>query len=279
MKVIDIHLLTKNHEIFKPEKDVTIKGKKTIDTIVILLKGKAQQTLTLNNKRKIVIKHTELSYIGLEEVLMHSPHDHQITIQAGSEYILYSQTDFLLLFQVQLNVTFDSIIYLCKQLRIHNSQGKKEKDTPRLPTLLEESMADEDLEETLYNISFSDADNIPLEISEKILQTYPAQLTLMKEGDLSNELYIIVEGEVSIFQDIQGETKKIAEHKATTMIGEMAQFDGLPRSATVVTNTPIKALVFKPENFKMVFQLHPKWSLKIINSIASRITNIRSQIL
>lgn len=277
--MIDISLLTKNHEIFKPEKDITFKGKKTIDTIVILLKGLAHQTLTLNNKRKIQIKHTELSYIGLEEVLMHSPHDHQITVKAGSEYLLYTQTEFLLLFQVQLNVTFDSIIYLCKQLRIHNSQGKKDKKITKTQTLLDESNADEDLEEVLYNISFSDADNIPLEISEKILKEFPANYTMMEEGELSNELYIIVEGEVSVFQEANGEIKKIAEHKATTMIGEMAQFDGLPRSATVITNTPIKALVFKPENFKMVFQLHPKWSLKIINSIASRITNIRSQIL
>jgi CRP-like cAMP-binding protein len=277
--VIDISLLTKNHEIFKPEKDITFKGKKTIDTIVILLKGLAHQTLTLNNKRKIQIKHTELSYIGLEEVLMHSPHDHQITVTAGSEYLIYTQTEFLLLFQVQLNVTFDSIIYLCKQLRIHNSQGKKDKKITKTQTLLDESNADEDLEEILYNISFSDVDNIPLEISEKILREFPANYTMMEEGELSNELYIIVEGEVSVFQEVNGENKKIAEHKATTMIGEMAQFDGLPRSATVITNTPIKALVFKPENFKMVFQLHPKWSLKIINSIASRITNIRSQIL
>jgi hypothetical protein len=74
---------------------------------------------------------------------------------------------------------------------------------------------------------------------------------MMEEGELSNELYIIVEGEVSVFQEVNGEIKKIAEHKATTMIGEMAQFDGLPRSATVITNTPIKALVFKPENFKL----------------------------
>ena len=277
--MIDISLLTKNHEIFKPEKDITFKGKKTIDTIVILLKGLAHQTLTLNNKRKIQIKHTELSYIGLEEVLMHSPHDHQITVTAGSEYLIYTQTEFLLLFQVQLNVTFDSIIYLCKQLRIHNSQGKKDKKITKTQTLLDESNADEDLEEILYNISFSDVDNIPLEISEKILREFPANYTMMEEGELSNELYIIVEGEVSVFQEVNGENKKIAEHKATTMIGEMAQFDGLPRSATVITNTPIKALVFKPENFKMVFQLHPKWSLKIINSIASRITNIRSQIL
>ena len=277
--MIDISLLTKNHEIFKPEKDITFKGKKTIDTIVILLKGHAHQTLTLNNKRKILIKHSELSYIGLEEVLMHSPHDHQITVTAGSEYLIYTQTEFLLLFQVQLNVTFDSIIYLCKQLRIHNSQGKKDKKITKTQTLLDESNADEDLEEVLYNISFSDADNIPLEISEKILREFPANYTMMEEGELSNELYIIVEGEVSVFQEVNGENKKIAEHKATTMIGEMAQFDGLPRSATVITNTPIKALVFKPENFKMVFQLHPKWSLKIINSIASRITNIRSQIL
>ncbi len=277
--MIDISLLTKNHEIFKPEKDITFKGKKTIDTIVILLKGLAHQTLTLNNKRKIQIKHSELSYIGLEEVLMHSPHDHQITVKAGSEYLLYTQTEFLLLFQVQLNVTFDSIIYLCKQLRIHNSQGKKDKKITKIQTLLDESDADEDLEEVLYNISFSDADNIPLEISEKILKEFPANYTMMEEGELSNELYIIVEGEVSVFQEINGENKKIAEHKATTLIGEMAQFDGLPRSATVITNTPTKALVFKPENFKMVFQLHPKWSLKIINSIASRITNIRSQIL
>ena len=101
----------------------------------------------------------------------------------------------------------------------------------------------------------------------------------MKAGDTSNELYIIVQGSVSVFHHRAGELEKIDELRENEMVGEMAQFDGLPRSATVVANEPVKALSFKPENFHLLFQLHPKWSNKLLQTLARRIDSRRQDLV
>ena len=277
--MLDTSGLIKNHKVFSHNRDVIFRGDITKEKIIILLSGEVTQTLKKSKIRRLIIKHKDISYIGLEELIKNCPHEQVIRIKAGSKYILYTLEEFLLVFQMQLNITFHSIIYLSKQLRTHYTKGKKINFTPQFPTILDDINPDEDLEETLYNISFSNEDNIPQDIAEKILITFPPNHTIMEEGDHSNELYILVDGQVSIYQKIKKEQKKIAELQATSLIGEMAQFDGLPRSATVITDTTAKLLVFKPENFKMVFQLHPKWSLKIINSLAERIISIRTNLL
>lgn len=278
--MLDIPTFIGEREIFKPTKDINIKPEVFRENIVVLLSGKANQILALSeSKRKISIKHKELSYIGLEEILTEAPHIQKIKIKAGSEFVLYKKEEFLTAFQMQLNLTYNTIIYLCQQIRLHSDHLTKSKSAPKMKTILDDIMAEEDLEETLYNISFSDENNIPVEISEKILSEYPADYKLIEEGEYTNDLYIILEGQVSVYQNVNGERRKVAVHKSSSVIGEMALFDGRPRSATIITDIPTKILVFKPENFKMVFLLHPKWSLKIIYSIASRMTDLRTQIL
>lgn len=278
--MLDIPTFIGEREIFKPVKDVNIKPEVFRENIVVLLSGKANQVLSLPDyKRKISIKHKELSYIGLEEILTDAPHIQKIKISSGSEFVIYKQQDFLTAFQMQLNLTYNTIIYLCQQIRLHSAHLNKQVPSSKMKTILDDIMAEEDLEETLYNISFSDENNIPVEISEKILSEFPENHKLIEEGEYTNDLYIILEGQVSVYQNVKGEKKKVAVHTSSSVIGEMALFDGRPRSATIITDKPSKILVFKPENFKMVFLLHPKWSLKIIYSIASRITNLRTQIL
>lgn len=278
--MLDIPTFVGDREIFKPEKDVLLNPEITRKNIVVLLSGKANQTLTLqDSSRKISINHSDLSYIGIEEILLDSPHTQKIRVKSGSEFILYKKDEFLTAFQMQLNLTYHTIIFLCRQIRLHNPEDKEGRKPTSVKTILDDINAEEDLEETLYNISFSDENNIPVEISEKILKEFPPNYTLIEEGDQSSDLYIILEGQVSVFQKFNGEKRKIAVHPSYSVIGEMALFDGKPRSATVVTDIPSKILVFKPENFKMVFLLHPKWSIKIINSLSERITSLRTQIL
>jgi len=277
--MLDEEALKKDHAVVTLEKDTVIRFKSLPNAnTIVLLKGKASRRISLG--RKFLFLHYEVgTYLGLEDMLMATTTESMYKIYAGSQYVIWNVKDFMDLFQIQLNVTYDAIIYLSRQLRIYNTRGKKFVSS-RIETILDVGQAQEDLQETLYQISFSNENEIPTEIATQILQTYRTGDILMREGELTNELFILTEGSVTVYQKDENNDceygKEVAQLNATTMIGEMAQFDGLPRSATIVANTNLKTLVFKPENFNMVFQLHPKWSKMILNSLAQRIINVRN---
>lgn len=55
---------------------------------------------------------------------------------------------------------------------------------------------------------------------------------IFKEGEIGNEIYLIEEGEVEIFKEIEGKKKTIAILKKGEVFGEMSALDGKPRSAS-----------------------------------------------
>ena len=55
---------------------------------------------------------------------------------------------------------------------------------------------------------------------------------IFKEGEIGDEIYLIEEGEVEIFKEIEGKEKRIAILKEGEVFGEMSALDGKPRSAS-----------------------------------------------
>ncbi|MCB1172246.1 MAG: cyclic nucleotide-binding domain-containing protein, partial [Leptospiraceae bacterium] len=99
---------------------------------------------------------------------------------------------------------------------------------------------------------------------------------VMRQGEQSTELYIVLEGELGVWQkNAASERRQIDTIQAGGMVGEMAQFDGLPRSADIIAHTPVKALAFSTENFYMLFQLHPRWALQLLTTLAQRLESRR----
>ena len=58
----------------------------------------------------------------------------------------------------------------------------------------------------------------------------------------------------------------------------MAIFENKPRSATVEAIGKTEVLAFNRGNFKMVFQLHPQWTIQLIESFAGRINAVYHEI-
>lgn len=63
---------------------------------------------------------------------------------------------------------------------------------------------------------------------------------LIQEGDASGEVFLILSGRVSVLRC----GAVIASAGAGETVGEMGIIDRAPRSATVVADTPVRALVF-----------------------------------
>src|SRR4051812_6923052 len=57
---------------------------------------------------------------------------------------------------------------------------------------------------------------------------------ILRQGDASADLYIVRSGEVSVRIRRDGEERELVRLGSGSVFGEMALFDGYPRSATVV---------------------------------------------
>ncbi len=103
-------------------------------------------------------------------------------------------------------------------------------------------------------------------------EQYVGKEVIFREGDVGDELYVIVSGEVHIYRDYGTE----AEILLTTLLpgayfGEMAILDEQPRSATVVAKNDTRLLRLKGEQLKeLVFQM-PEIAFQIFKVLTNRI--------
>ncbi len=74
---------------------------------------------------------------------------------------------------------------------------------------------------------------------------WPEGKTLIKEGRPGNEFFILIDGTVSVSRD----GRKLRDLAAGEWVGEIALISRLPRTATVVATSPIRALVLTGGGF------------------------------
>jgi len=92
--------------------------------------------------------------------------------------------------------------------------------------------------------------------TEKLTQhgttrTYPANTILISEGDTTDSLYVILEGEVKVFSsDDQGKEVILNILGPGEYFGELALLDDEPRSASVKTKELTKIMVITKRDFK-----------------------------
>jgi CRP-like cAMP-binding protein len=103
-------------------------------------------------------------------------------------------------------------------------------------------------------------------------QHFLAGEVIFYEGDFSQELYIVVLGAVRIVKDYKGRH----EHTMNVLgigdfFGEMAIFEGLPRSGTAVTNVESELLVLPPEKFKQTIYQKPDMAFEIFRELSARV--------
>lgn len=89
---------------------------------------------------------------------------------------------------------------------------------------------------------------------------------LLKEGDTTKEMYLILDGEVTV---TIGNTE-IATIGVGEFFGEMSMVDGLPRSATITTSTECKLLEIAPKNFETIIKTEPSIAIKLLETVIKR---------
>jgi CRP/FNR family cyclic AMP-dependent transcriptional regulator len=95
---------------------------------------------------------------------------------------------------------------------------------------------------------------------------------IIQEGDFSQELYIVVTGRVRIVKDYGTPQARTLNHLGVgDFLGEMAIFEGAPRSATAVAETETEVLVLSPEKFKQTIYQKPDMAFEIFRELSARL--------
>ena len=101
-----------------------------------------------------------------------------------------------------------------------------------------------------------------------------ANATLMEQGQLAREAFVIVSGTAEVRRD----GTKVAVVGPGECVGELALLDHQPRSASVVSLEPMTLLVIPSTAFTALLDDAPGLSRKLLGSLAKRIRDLDSRL-
>lgn len=103
---------------------------------------------------------------------------------------------------------------------------------------------------------------------------YPADQAIVREGDLGDELVVIVEGSVRVVRaESDGTERFIRRYGAGDHIGELAVLREAPRAATVIAEGDgVRGLVIGGEGLKAILHERPEAAMAMLATLAERIT-------
>jgi len=207
----------------------------------------------------------------------------------------WNKDDFDLMIGISLEFAVRSIVSLSRHLRKLNQTMAdimsnkielttiEEAITQKAPSMSfdtegEELPSDVNLQMGLYNLAFHGKDAVSDDLWQKFGKTFNQGDIIFKEGEVGEELFLILDGSVTVSKEIGGTQKVLAILQSGDIFGEMAIFEDKPRSATIIAHTPTKTLALNKTNFKTIFQLHPSWPLNLVEGFAKRINHLYTEI-
>jgi CRP-like cAMP-binding protein len=98
---------------------------------------------------------------------------------------------------------------------------------------------------------------------------FPAGQTLIEEGKLGREFFVIADGTV----EVRRGGRKLPDRGDPHSFGEMALLSGKPRNATVTTTSPVRTLVITGRAFRQLLEDVPSLAPKLLASLASRLVD------
>ncbi|MBT3787022.1 MAG: cyclic nucleotide-binding domain-containing protein [Alphaproteobacteria bacterium] len=92
---------------------------------------------------------------------------------------------------------------------------------------------------------------------------------LVRYGEIDTSFFILTEGTVEIVvEQSDGEPHVLSNIPKGSVFGEIAFFDGQPRSATILSRVSGSAMKISRENFNKLSQTHPKIANLILFDLA-----------
>ena len=98
--------------------------------------------------------------------------------------------------------------------------------------------------------------------------------TVVKEGDLGQTLFVIMEGQVRVTRG----GRKLGTMGPGEFFGEIALVDRGPRTATVVAETPLVAIRLFRRSFLKLIEREPKIGEKVLATLAMRLRTVEKNL-
>jgi CRP/FNR family cyclic AMP-dependent transcriptional regulator len=95
----------------------------------------------------------------------------------------------------------------------------------------------------------------------------PADRTLITEGDTGREFFALIEGTAEVTQG----GRKIRTMGPGDFFGEIALISKAPRTATIVTTSPVRALVITDRAFRQLLEQSPEIAVTVLTALAERL--------
>ena len=102
---------------------------------------------------------------------------------------------------------------------------------------------------------------------------YAAGEALVREGDVGDELFVIVEGRVRVVRIEAGVERLLRTYEAGDHIGELAVLRDRPRAATVLAESDgVRALVIGGEGLRAILRERPEAAMAMLATLAERLS-------
>jgi len=104
--------------------------------------------------------------------------------------------------------------------------------------------------------------------------TIDEERVLVEQGAIGKECFVIIEGNAVVKRS----NRRVATLGPGDHFGELALFDGGPRTASVVAETPMTVLVLGQREFRALLDEVPGLSHKVLANLAARIRELDAKI-
>jgi CRP/FNR family transcriptional regulator, cyclic AMP receptor protein len=94
-----------------------------------------------------------------------------------------------------------------------------------------------------------------------------AGTVLCREGDIGQEFFVLIEGEV----DVKRKGRRLGTRGAGDFIGEIALLEDIERTATVTAKTPLRVFVLTRTAFQHLINENPNVERKVMRTLARRL--------
>jgi CRP/FNR family cyclic AMP-dependent transcriptional regulator len=95
----------------------------------------------------------------------------------------------------------------------------------------------------------------------------PEGKVLTREGGRGREFFVLLDGSA----DVRRNNRKIKSLGTGDFLGEISLVTKAPRTATVTTSSPVRALVVSEQNFRRLLEKSPQVQVKVLEALAERL--------
>lgn len=132
------------------------------------------------------------------------------------------------------------------------------------------------------SLSVLRADEVEWLLQDAVSQerSYPPGKVIIQAGEVADSLFLIGAGSADAALPLEGDQRlPLSTMRKGEIFGEMAFFEGRPRSATVVVSEACTLLEIGGRDFRKVLDDHPEIEVKLLLKVSERLRNANEQLL